>query len=456
MFFTRENSMGAKWLFHTIGRTARQFLSADGANVAITFGLALLPIVTAVGAAVDYSRANADKAAMQAALDATALMLAKNAATDTSTDLSQKAITYFNALFTAKEVTGIAITSTYTQSGGSQLVLVATGQVPTKFLQVINKATLTISTSSTVQWGNTRLRVALVLDNTGSMADNGKMDALKKATKNLLSQLKSAASQNGDVYVSIIPFVKDVAVDPINYNQSWIDWTDWDANNGTCQSSSSSEKSQSKCKSKSGKWTPGSHQSWNGCITDRGDSGAPNSSNYDTNVTAPVNGTAATLYPAEQYASCPQPVKALSYDWPGMNSLIDAMQPSGNTNQAIGLVWGWLSLVGGGPFTVPPLDPNYVYQQVIILLTDGLNTEDRWYTDQSSIDSRQQITCDNVKKAGMTVYTIQVNTGGDPTSSLLKYCATDAGKFFLLTSADQIVTTFNKIGTQMSQLRVAK
>ena len=33
--------------------------------------------------------------------------------------------------------------------------------------------------ASTAKWGSTRLRVALVLDNTGSMADNGKIDALQ-------------------------------------------------------------------------------------------------------------------------------------------------------------------------------------------------------------------------------------------------------------------------------------
>ena len=72
--------------------------------------------------------------------------------------------------------------------------------------------------ASTVKWGNNRLRVALVLDNTGSMADDGKMRALKTATNNLLTQLQNAATQNGDVYVSIVPFVKDVNVDPVNYN----------------------------------------------------------------------------------------------------------------------------------------------------------------------------------------------------------------------------------------------
>ena len=42
-----------------------------------------------------------------------------------------------------------------------------------------------------------------------------------------------------------------------------------------------------------------------------------------------------------------------------------------------------MSLVGGGPYPTPPAeDPQLQVQQVIILLTDGLNTENRWYTSQ--------------------------------------------------------------------------
>lgn len=57
---------------------------------------------------------------------------------------------------------------------------------------------ITVKGSSTVKWGSSRLRVALVLDNTGSMADAGKINALKTATNNLLTQLKNVAVNNGD------------------------------------------------------------------------------------------------------------------------------------------------------------------------------------------------------------------------------------------------------------------
>jgi hypothetical protein len=149
----------------------------------------------------------------------------------------------------------------------------------------------------------------------------------------------------------------------------------------------------------------------------------------------------------------------LSYDWTTLNNKIDAMVSNGGTNQAIGLAWGWQSLTNP-PLAVPTMDPNYKYQQIIILLTDGLNTQDRWYGNgsnpSSQVDARQQILCSNIKATGVTVYTVQVNTGGDATSTLLQNCASDASKFFLLTSSNQIVTTFDAIGTSISQLHLSK
>jgi hypothetical protein len=138
-----------------------------------------------------------------------------------------------------------------------------------------------------------------------------------------------------------------------------------------------------------------------------------------------------------------------------MNSLVSNMSPNGSTDQGIGLQLGWLSLVGGGPFAAPAMTSGYSYQQVIIILTDGLNTEDRWYSNQSSIDARQQLTCNNIKAAGITLFTIQVDTGGDPTSTLLQNCASDSSKFFLLTAASQILPTFKSITASISKLRIA-
>jgi hypothetical protein len=202
-------------------------------------------------------------------------------------------------------------------------------------------------------------------------------------------------------------------------------------------------------------------------VTDRGSATPPGTTaGNDQTVTTPTTGDATTLFYPEQYSHCSPEMMGLSFNWTAMKTAVNGLYPSGSTNQPIGLVWGWQSLVGGGPLTMPTKDANYVYKEVIILLSDGLNTQDRWYGNGSdvstSVDNRMHYasgggigTCKNIKDTGITVYTIQVNTGGDPESALLRNCASD-GKFVMLTTASQIVTTFQQIGTVLSQLRIAK
>ena len=452
-------------MLSTIQRQVGRFSRAKGGNVAITFAIATLPVIGGVGAAVDYSHANSVKVALQAALDSTALMLSKEAANDTSAALQTNAVKYFKAMFTRPEGTNLTLTATYTTSGGSAVVVNGQVDVPTVFMGVMGFSKITVNGSSTAKWGSQRLRVALALDNTGSMADDGKMTALKAATKTLLAQLKAAAGTNGDVYVSIIPFSKDVNVGSSNYTGNWIDWDDWESANGSWQyvqtGSGSSRRGRSRC-SGSNQWVVANHNTWNGCVTDRDQS-------FDQTITAAIpsdadlpNGQASTLYPAEQYGQCPVAMMGLNYDWTTMNSLVDSMTPNGNTNQPIGLVWAWQSLVGGGPLTAPAKDSNYTYQDIIILMSDGLNTADRWYSQQTPVDNRMVNTgngtgtCANIKAAGVTIYTIHVNTGGDPMSTLLQSCASDSNKFWMITNAADLSGVFTQIGTNLTQLRVAK
>lgn len=433
-------------LWKKFSRAFGAFRSDRAGNVMITFALATLPIVGTVGFAVDYSHANSVRAAMQAAIDSTALMLSKEAATDTASQVQTNAQKYFNALFTRPEATGVTITATYTTTDGSQVLVNGSANVPTTFLGVIGYQNIPISTTSTVKWGSTRLRVALALDTTGSMSSDGKIGALKTATKNLLDQLKSVAAKNGDVYVSIIPFSKDVNVDKWNYDKNWVRWDLWEAKNGKC--SKSDYHSKSDCESNGKKWIAANHDLWNGCVTDR-------DKDFDTTNTAPTITNNATLFPAEQYGSCPKEMMGLSYDWQALKAKADSRNPSGMTNQGIGIQWAFQSLTAS-PFTIPPKDPNYKYSEVIILMSDGLNTQNRYSSKQSDIDAREAITCTNAKKAGITIYTVQVNTGGDPTQQVMKNCASDSSKFFELKQANQLVTTFNSIGTALSNLRVAK
>jgi Flp pilus assembly protein TadG len=445
-------------ILNRLVRVTGNFARAADGNIAVIFAITMVPIIGFIGAAVDYSRVNNARTAMQAALDSAALMISKDAPTLTATQVTQTAQKYFNALYNHPEVGNVAITATYTPASGSTpatVVLTGSGSFTTDFMKVAGYPTLNFNVGSTTSWSNTKLRVAMALDNTGSMAQSGKMTALQGGASSLVDQLSAAAQTAGDVYISLVPFAKDVNVGSSNYSQSWLDFTDWNSNNQTCSGWGWNQT----C-------SPKNHNTWTGCVTDR-------TQNYDTTNTTPTTSNIATLFPADEYYEngvyyCKtnnpqgylQPITPLSYNWTALKSSINNMQPTGGTNQAIGLAWAWMSLTQSSPLNAPALDPNYQYTQVIILLSDGLNTEDRWYGDgvnpSPQVDARQKILCDNIKAAGITIYAIQVNTDGSPQSSVMAYCASGSANFFYLTSASQILTTFNSIGTSLSKLHIAK
>lgn len=442
-------------------RLASRFARHDGGNIAMTFAIALVPLLGFVGAAVDYSRANAARSAMQAALDSAALMVSKDLSanpTMSATDVTNKATAYFNALYTNTNAGQITVTASYTTNtkDGSTVTVNGSGAVATDFMKMVGFPQMGISTASTTTWGSTRMRVAMALDVTGSMQFSGKMTAMKSAAKNLIDTLSANSRMTEDLYISIIPFAQMVNVGASNRNASWLKWDFY----GSCNAWWIEDKSS--CTSSGYSWSTGNTNSWNGCVTDRDQP-------YDTTNDAPIS--VATSYPAYQYNACPAAILGMTSAYGGTNvktlkDKIDALSPNGGTNQPIGMAWAWRTLqIGSDPFPAPAKDSNYKYTDAIILLSDGTNTKDRWYGNGSDpspeVDARQKLLCDNIKaeyvnsKRKTVVYTIQVNTDGGPDATMLKYCA-DSGNYYVTTNASGIATAFTAIGNSLNALRVSK
>ncbi len=421
-----------------------RFLRNCDGGAAPMLALAALPLFGFVGAAVDFGRAATVRTAMLAALDSTALMLSKDAKNLSSAEMAQKASEYFQANFNQPASTGVQITHQFTvpQEGSFSLKITGATSVKTVFAKLLGTDEIAISASAEVLWGMKKLELVLVLDNTGSMSSNGKMSALKTASKNLLTTLKNAEKEPGDVKVAIVPFATDVNAGTANKDAAWIDWADWEAANGTC--SVSSYKSKSSCESNGKTWTPASHDLWNGCVYDR-------DQHNDVKDTAPVQGNVPTLFRAHQAANCPVSTMALSNDWTALNAKVDAMTPAGNTNTTIGLAWGFQHLSPGAPFHASPAKPNL--DKVIVLLTDGENTQNRWTTSSSSINSRTEKACDNIKAANIKLYTVRVINGN---GTLLKNCATKPDMYYDVDEAVQLNSVFGSIAQNLANLRIAK
>jgi hypothetical protein len=397
-------------------------------------------------------------------------MLAKSASSMTAEQLQTKGNEMFKALFNRPEASSLLLDIKYSTVGGSQVTIGATADVKTDFMQMVGFSKLKVGVDSVAKWGSARMRVALALDNTLSMAQSGKMDALKSATQGLLTQLKNAAGKNGDVYVSIVPFNTDVNV---NGSVSTIDWSLWDAANGKCSKKDSKGNTidnQKDCEKKKvgGTWQV-DHSKWSGCVIDRDKSPTA----YNTMNTTPSGTTA--LFPAnpkdnDTSNACAASVLPQTYDWTALQNKVTAMSPVGMTNTTIGLVHAWQTLTDGAPYSPPAIDTSdgIKTQKIIIFLTDGDNTEDRWSStfgspgkvnNKDDIDDRMKAACENAKANNITIFTVLVMQGNE---SLLKACASPDNvepkgpKYFKLTSAGQLATTFQEIGTSLTKLRIAQ
>ena len=421
----------------------QRFFQDRRGGVAPLLALAVIPIVGLMGAAVDYSRANAIRTTMQAATDATALMLSLEAGTLSGEALGQKATDYFSAVFNHPEAQNLQLTPTINepQEGSFSLTLTSSATIKTVFVSALGQSQINLFTSSEVLWGMKKLNLALALDNTGSMASSGKMTALKQAAHNLLTTLKNAEKTPGDIKVSIVPFATDVNVGTGNVSSSWIDWTDWNAANGTC--SKHSYTTQSECESHNKTWTPDNHSTWNGCVYDR-------DQNNDVLNTATGSGS-ATKYRAHEASACPAAMMTLSSDWTALNAKIDAMTPTGNTNVTIGMQMAWQTLSPVAPFNAPATAPDL--DKIIILLTDGDNTQNRWSSTASVIDARTQKACDNARADNIKVYTVRVIQGN---ATLLKNCATKPEMYYDVDQASELNGVFSSIAQNLANLRIAK
>ncbi|MFN3349001.1 vWA domain-containing protein [Pseudorhodoplanes sp.] len=405
--------------------------------------LALIPLMGFTGAAIDYARANATKVAIQAALDSTGLMLSKSANTLTPAELTASANSLFMAQFNRPEAHNVTLTHEFTapQQGSFALKLTGTATVPTRFASLIGTSELTVSATSEILWGIKRLNLALALDNTGSMSSSGKMAALKTAAHNLLDTLQAAAKKPDDVKVSIIPFATDVNVGTIYKDEPWIDWEQWENVNGVC--SNSSYKTKTSCQSAGRVWTTASRDTWNGCVWDR-------DQNFDVQNTA-ANGGQATRFRANQATNCPASILPLTNDWGALHAKVDAMIPTGNTNVTIGMAWAWQTLSPVVPMNAPSPEPDL--DKVIVLLTDGENTQNRFTTSRTSIDARTAKVCENAKADNVKVYTVRVISGN---ATLLRNCATKPDWFYDVQNAAQLNAVFSAIAQNLANLRIAK
>jgi Flp pilus assembly protein TadG len=459
----------------------RGFWSNRDGNIALTFALLLFPLVGFVGVALDYSMATAYRTDLQKALDATALALTKIMPTDQAT-LDTVGNQYFQANLGPHTLTNLQLT--VTPDVGTLKVSVK-GTYNVQLAHVIGATSVDIGASAEAKWSIGKVEIALVLDNSLSMNEAGKIQALRTATVNLLNVLEAAARNPGDAKVGIVSFDGMVNTGYTHATApGWIRWDWWDANVGSCSKSfntadvpegtwlkafcegqfactKSQYSTKRRCEDNGGswvlanaRWTSQSRNNWNGCVYDRDQA-------YDVDDTSPSGNS--TYYPAAKcFATPPQAMTALSENWEQLKTKANNLTPTGYTNIGIGLAWGWHVLSKTGVFTEGAEYNTDNLNKYVILMTDGYNTKNISKEPQScptngpacpSIDPRTAAVCTKIKDAGIEIYTVRLVNGNE---TLLRDCASNPTMYYDVANASELSGVFSAIGSQIANLHLSK
>jgi Flp pilus assembly protein TadG len=210
-------------------------------NVAVIFGLTLPLLACCMAAAVDLNSVYGAERNLQQSADTAALAAAKEyGQSQDPAYLSQVANAYFfhNAGETTRGYTQFSYDGVSVVDGETVLKVTATRQQPTWFGDLLAFVTneridwrqFPLSATSEIVVQNRSIEMALVLDNSGSMASSvggvRKIDTLKEAAKDLtasLMKINETAPGLPPVMIGVVPFSGSVNVGKDKINAPWMD-----------------------------------------------------------------------------------------------------------------------------------------------------------------------------------------------------------------------------------------
>jgi len=489
---------------------AIRFGVARAGNVAMIYALALLPSLAAVGSAVDLTRAMVVKMRLGEALDAAGLAVGGTVGLSEA-EMTARAQKFFYANYPDDELG--TVTSLNVAVTGENLVTVSgSARIETAFMGLFGINYLDVSVNAEVTRESKGLEIALVLDNTGSMASNGKIAALKTATNELIGILFGDQNTPSHLKMSLVPFSQTVKVDTTEFlNNGYMDI------NGQASTAKLNFNNNMYAFAV---WATMSNKSWGGCVEarpsgyeetdDAPSAGTPDTrwvpyfepdgpdssaySGYTTYVSDGGTGNQDTrLKRASKYSgqSKTQPntdcnmqkILPLTNNKLTLQTYVNGMISTGYTHIELGASWGWRTLSPTAPYTEGTDYGDQEWTKAMVFLTDGLNTIDSnstWHKSnytaynylirgtlgttsaaaaEDEQDVRTKLVCSRIKDAGIRIYTILLEEQAATAKALMEDCATEVeGKklYYESPSADELKGIFQEIAQDLSNLRLSQ
>lgn len=486
---------------------AYKFRASNKGNIAIIYALTLLPSLAAVGSAVDLTRGMVVKMRLGEALDAAGLAVGGTVGLSEA-EMTARAQRFFYANYPDDELG--TVTSLGVSAAGENLVTVSgSARIETTFMALFGIYYLDVSVQVEVTRESKGLEIALALDNTGSMASNGKIQALKDATNELIGILFGDQNTPTHLKMSLVPFSQTVKVDTTTFlNNGYMDVT---GQNSTAKLNFNNNMYAFAV------WPTMSNKSWGGCVEarpsgyeetdDAPDAGTPNTrfvpyfepdgpdssaySGYTTYVSDGGSGNQDTrLRRATKYsgqnrtnpnADCNmQAILPLTNNKLVLQSKVGGMIATGYTHIALGASWGWRTLSSTAPYTEGSDYGDEEWTKAMVFLTDGLNTIDSnstWHrstytaynyliraqlgtTNASAAedvqDARTRLVCGRMKDLGIRIYSILLQEQAQSAKDLMRDCASDPSLYFESPSSAELTPVFQAIAQDLSNLRLSQ
>lgn len=266
-----------------------------------------------------------------------------------------------------------------------------------------------------------RLDVAMVLDLSGSMNANGKLTALKLASKTAAKSLL-AAGHSGDVRVSFVAYSGAVNINQYGPYAEGVSTT----------------------------VLPSAPVAWSQyCVSERTGDGAWDDRPPGPGAYFPYGGS-----------NCPDSdLFTLSSGIEGFSDAIDALTANGNTAGHVGVAWAWNLLSPKWGDIWPASSKPLAYdaenaKKVMILMTDGKFNNARRGAALTSSEQALKL-CEAMRDKDILIFSVafQAPLAGQHT---LKSCAGDDSLYYEASSTAELISAYEDIASRLVTLRITE
>ncbi len=467
------------------------FAKNEHGNMTMVFGFSMMCAVSFVGMTVDFGRGFATKAAIDTALDQASLAGGRKFdETGSTSEAANMARMYFYKVL--PQNIKAKLTSVKVDLKGS-ISMAASTNIKTMFLGVVGYATLPITASVAAiaqDSGGKDLELAIVMDVTGSMQYNQKLETAKTAANLLINTLLPAGGTGArSVRISIVPFSEFVNVGSYASAATGVassTTSSYTTNNGCNWGETETSsipictryRNNGSCRNWGTQSTCSVTNYLNNCMAERLTSTGAAYSDAAPSTT-PFHAFTTTSSSATNCSAPAASVTPLTSTKATLLSAVSALAPAGGTAGHIGTAWGWYTLspnwAGFWPAGSVPAAPNPdKLMKAVIIMTDGAynthydNNYASVYEDNSwnpnagngTAGDQALAICNNMKAAGVEVFSVGVELGNDIVSKTrLQNCVSSANNMFsvhyydvvsAMSSQTGLVSAFNDIANRLN------